>query len=538
VPEFERSSEGWLERSHLSKDGHIARIVVERVERFEHLSKYGHIARNIFRVERRVNKEQTPAMPIESGSRSYGTSVEASRESFEAPSVARLRGGATEATADEVLAVVPDAKKDVGSCEPCRTTMSVFTTDLKTIWTEFICGTKINFLLMLVPIGLISSWTGMAALPVFFVNFLALIPLAGLLGDATEDMALHYNDVLGGLLNASFGNAVEVILSVFALQQGLVAVVQAMMIGSILSNLLLVLGCALFAGGIATPAPGSAAAQRDAERGFRIQTFNTEIPSTMTSMLMLTCLAFSLPTVYDAMHMTAEEQDDQSNDGITISDMEMSRACSIILIAIYVQAMFFQLKTHVKMFEDDEEREAPKLSLWGAVFVLLVATILVAFNSEALVGVIDNVTKNSSWLTHGFVGMILLPIVGNAAEHFGAVRFAYEDRVDLALGIALGSGAQVAGFVTPVLVLAGWVMGTPMGLDFRPFSVVLLLISVLTVGVVTRNGTSTWLSGSLLVSCYCCIAVSYLYIPDRQRVDLQAEEVAAFVSTKHQLPGV
>eukprot|EP00775_Hariotina_reticulata_P012174 gene12173-12311_t len=317
-------------------------------------------------------------------------------------------------------------------------------------------------------------------------NWLALVPLALLLGNVTEDLATRFGDTIGGLLNATFGNVVEIILSVAALRQGLYTVVSTSLLGSILSNLLLVLGCCFLFGGIY----------------HQTQTFNAVANQATSSMLMLSCLSIVIPTA--AMH-----------SGHHISEealINLSRGTAVIMLLVYCCYLAFQLRTHHNLFKgDSDSEETPVMTLPAAILMLTAITVLVAICSEYLCSSIEEFSQKSG-LSQAFLGMVVLPIAGNACEHITAVVVAVKNKMDLSLGVAVGSSIQIAVFAIPFVVLVGWAIGRPFSLDFDPFAVLVLMLSVIHANFVTSDARSHWLSGVVLVAAYVVIAVVYLGI--------------------------
>jgi len=367
----------------------------------------------------------------------------------------------------------------------------------------------VNVLIIFVPIGLISPFVGWGPTAVFVLNFLAIVPLAKLLGFATEELAITFGETLGGLLNASFGNAVEVIVTIIALTKNLVLVVQASMLGSILSNLVFVLGFCFFFGGL-----------RHHE-----QEFNTTAAQTSASLMAIATSSLLLPAAFVASVNSSSSYTSPAD--LQRDVLGISRSTSIILLFIYGGYLYFQLKTHPDLFvepkliretdEGDElkedEKEESKLPVWMAAVLLLVVTVLVAFCAEFLVGAIDEIVIQ--WgLTETFIGLILLPIVGNAAEHVTAVTCAMKNKMDLAIGVALGSSMQIALFVTPLLVIIGWIINVEMTLYFNVYETAVMFISVLIVNYLISDGKSNYLEGLMLLSVYVIIAISFFYYPD------------------------
>ncbi|KAI9188185.1 hypothetical protein H9P43_002576 [Blastocladiella emersonii ATCC 22665] len=365
---------------------------------------------------------------------------------------------------------------------------------------------KLNALLVFVPIGAAAGLLQWDAVPTFWLNFLAIIPLAKLLGFATEELALYTNQTVGGLLNATFGNLVEVLVSVIALQNGLVHVVQSSLLGSILSNLLLVLGFCFLCGGVK----------------YSQQTFNATAANTSASLLSISVMSLLVPAAF-----VGSASKDEAPAEVAQRVLSLSHFTAVILLVIYGLYLYFQLSSHAYLYDgssaegasngggdetEDEEEEVPVLTLWFAVALLTASTLCVALNSEYLVGSIEGLS--TQWgLSETFVGLVLLPIVGNAAEHVSAVTFAMKNKMDLALGIAVGSSMQIALLVTPLMVVVGWIISQPMTLFFETFGTAMLFISVLVVNYIIQDGASNWLEGAMLLGAYAIIAVAYYMTP-------------------------
>ncbi|CAO3616195.1 unnamed protein product [Cunninghamella echinulata] len=362
----------------------------------------------------------------------------------------------------------------------------------------------VNPLIIFVPFGIASHFVWSPTIT-FILNFIAIIPLAKLLGFATEDISLRTGEVIGGLLNATFGNAVELIISVMALVKNLVVVVQSSMLGSILSNLLLVLGMCFFFGGYK----------------YKEQTFNVTAAQTSASLLFISTASLLLPAAFYGSTYGSENKNVVNSDILIIS-----RATSIILLVIYISYLWFQLKTHQHLFleeaylverrptqhaiepeneveqqhnddqeGDEEEEEMPQLPFWMAILLLLIITALVAVCAEFLVDAIEEVVEQ--WhISETFVGLILLPIVGNAAEHVTAITVAMKNKMDLALGVAVGSSMQIALLVTPIMVIIGWGINVEMSLYFNIYETAVLFIAVVMVNYLIMDGKSNWLEGN------------------------------------------
>ncbi|KAI7855286.1 Sodium/calcium exchanger protein-domain-containing protein [Circinella umbellata] len=346
-----------------------------------------------------------------------------------------------------------------------------------------------NLLLIFVPVALIFSIIGASDTVVFTLNFIAIIPLAKMLGFATEELALRTGSTIGSLLNATFGNAVELILGVIALKEGLIRVVQASILGSILSNILLVLGFCFLLGGLTRSE----------------QEFSSIAAQTSSSLLSLTVLALLVPAAF----ATVAGEGEQATQGI----LALSHGTSIVLLIVYVLYLVFQLKTHTQFFEDEvDEEELPTTTLAFSTVLLIAVAGLVSMHADYLVGAIEGVVDE--WgINQTFVGIILLPLVGNAAEHVSSVTFAMKNKMNLCIGVALSSSLQIGLLVTPVLVIAGWIIGQPMTLFFEDFETVILFASVLIVNYLIQDARSNWLEGALLLAAYAIVALAFWFHP-------------------------
>lgn len=365
-------------------------------------------------------------------------------------------------------------------------------------------SSPVNALLIFVPLGLIWGVYELSFTWTFILNFFAIIPLAAILAFATEELAEKVGSTVGGLLNATFGNAVELIVSLIALREGQIRIVQASMLGSLLSNLLLVLGFCFLAGGYN-----------------RVQqTFNQTAAQTMSSLLAISCASLLIPAAFKAT------LPDMGEDEWIIENkiLGLSRGTSIILLVIYILFLFFQLHTHHDIFEQQQEeieetmsiassRKSGSLSTKSAMLVLLISTVFVSLCADYLVGSIDHVVE-STGLSKTFIGLIVIPIVGNAAEHVTSVIVAMKDKMDLAMGVAVGSSLQIALFVTPVMVLYGWMIDVPMTLNFSTFETTTLFVAIFLSNYLILDGESNWLEGVLALAMYLLIAVAFYFYPD------------------------
>ncbi|KAJ8592050.1 calcium/proton exchanger [Rhizopogon salebrosus TDB-379] len=444
-----------------------------------------------------------------------------------------------------------------------------------------ISASWLNVLLVFIPI----SWTINFVLPdqhtlIFIFSFLAIIPLAQLLAFATDEISLRVGQTLAGLLNATLGNAVELIVSIIALAKCQLTIVQSSLVGSILSNLLLVLGMCFFAGGL-----------RFSEQGFGQSAVQLN-----SSLLTISVIAVLLP---GAFHMALQGEPEYNELSTDYAILKTSHGVAIILLFIYASYLVFQLFSHKALYDDDNEdiehtkvyegenpfkfhglrnrknimggetvlspsstrieeapvlpstrpegvsfaasteqplptspstrpeganldvehgshsaasAEQPLMSLTVCLWLLVVVTVFVAVTAEFLVDSINGLTESGK-ISKEFVGVILLPIVGNAAEHVTAVSVSVKDKLTLSLGVAVGSSIQIALFVIPFIVTLGWIMGKPLTLLFDPLESVVLFLSVITVNYVVQDGKSNWLEGMILMCLYLILAVTFWYYP-------------------------
>lgn len=374
----------------------------------------------------------------------------------------------------------------------------------------------VNVLLVFVPIGIVAGILAWNPTVVFVLNFIAIIPLASLLSFATEELSAKLGQTLGGLMNATFGNAVELIVSIVALRSGEIRIVQASMLGSILSNILLVLGCCFLAAGI-----------RQQE-----SSFNGTVASTMSSLMAVASASLIIPaTLYAVLPHSGGRSNDETDEHILL----LSHGTAIILLGLYILYLYFQLYSHHQLFADaenqensnDETEDGQLLSPVAAGIALVIVTLLVAVCAEYLVGSIDSIVE-SAHISKTFVGLVLIPIVGNAAEHVTAVVVAYKGKMDLAINVAIGSSLQIALFVTPFLVLLGWAMDEPMTLYFQSFETMVFFISVLIVNYLIQDGKSNYLEGAMCIGIYAIIALAFFIYPDNVAGDVTGAVVRNF----------
>ncbi len=356
------------------------------------------------------------------------------------------------------------------------------------------------YLVPFIPIAVALEIAGAAPTLIFAVAALGIIPTAALMGRATEELADRAGPGIGGLLNVTFGNAPELIIALFALGAGLQEVVKASIIGSIIGNVLLVLGAAMVAGGVGRPG--------------EVQRFSRTAASSQATMLFLAGAALLMPAIFELVEGKGLPSVDAElvDYGSTVENLSL--AVAVVLILCYIVGLFFSLKTHRDIFNpgDDDVEGADGEESWSirrSVGALAIAGIAVGVMSEILVGSISEASQ-SIGLSEFFIGVIVVAIVGNAAEHWVAVLVAYKGKMDLAVNIAIGSSAQVALFVAPVLVFASFVIGPgPMPLVFNGFELGAILLAALIANAVTQEGESTWFEGILLLAVYAVFGIAF-----------------------------
>jgi Ca2+:H+ antiporter len=350
----------------------------------------------------------------------------------------------------------------------------------------------LNLLLVFIPIAVALDWYGANPVAVFAAAALAIIPLAGLMGRSTEHLSTYVGTTVGGLLSASLGNAPELIISGFALKEGLVDVVKASITGSILGNTLFSLGLSMIIGGW----------------GRERQRFNPTVAGMSGGLLFVAAVALLIPALF---HFA------------TGKEREVSMEIAVVLFVTYLLSLLFTLKTHRQLIQQGghdtpaaaESHEASHEAHWSkgkAIGVLAVVTVVIAVVSEILVGAIEPASA-SIGMTPIFTGIIFLALVGNAAEAMNAVGFARKDQMDLSFGIAVGASTQIALFVAPVLVFAGYFMGKPMDLHFTAFEIVAIVLAVAIVSRLTSDGESHWMEGVMLIAVYLMLAIGFFFLP-------------------------
>ena len=355
---------------------------------------------------------------------------------------------------------------------------------------------SLSWLLLIVPIAIVLRFWPGAENPtaLFICSAIGIIPLAGWMGRATEVLATRMGEGAGGLLNATFGNAAELIIAVVALSKGLSGVVKASIAGSIIGNILLVLGLSILCGGTK----------------YSEQRFNRTGARTSTISLSLAAIALIIPTVF---HVTAE----RSPSGWSpIMEQRLSLAIAVVLFITYFCVLGFSLKTHRHFFQGTESELEEKDEHWSrgkAIMVLLVSTAFVALLSEFLVGTIESI-RATFGITETFVGIIVVAIIGNAAEHSTAILMALKNKMDLSVGIAIGSSLQIALFVAPLLLFVSYLLGKPMNLEFSQPEVFAVVASVYILFQISGDGETNWIEGVQLLSVYVILGILFFYLPE------------------------
>ena len=364
------------------------------------------------------------------------------------------------------------------------------------LWSKFPLRsghTWLNVFLLFVPAAIVLDLMNASPLAVFVAAALAIAPLAGVLGESTSVLAAYSGPSVGGLLNATMGNATEMIIAIFALHAGHINVVKASLSGSIMGNLLLVLGLSLVVGG----------AKRD------VQKFSRTTPCMNSTMLMIAVAALVMPAVFN---LTVYGNLEHGSPRLE----RLSLWTSGVLIALYLANLFFVFKTHRARFiaaADVDGDSTPDVSRGRAIFSMVLATLLIALLSEILVGRIGAVT-HALGMTELFVGVIVVALVGNAAENSTAILMARRNKMDLAVSVATGASTQIALFVAPVLVFLSVALGHPMSLVFNGFEIAGIFLSVMIVSMISSDGETNWFEGAQLLAVYAIVAVAFYFVPE------------------------
>ena len=345
----------------------------------------------------------------------------------------------------------------------------------------------LKYFLIFVPISFIAEFFHASGTIMFLLSCGSIIPLAGLMGEGTEEISFYSGPKIGGFLNGTFGNATELIISFFALKKGLFEVVKSSIAGAVIGNILLVIGASMLAGGLK----------------YKTQKFNKKITEVTSSMLLFAVIGLCIPALFT--HSVDPALLNTRYEGLSIF-------VAIVMMIIYILSLYFSFNTHKDIYthEYEEEEDKVKWSLKKAISVLVISTIIIAIESEFLVNGIEDITASLGW-SEFFVGIILIPIIGNAAEHSTAVIMALKNKMDVGLEIAIGSSLQIILFVAPILIFIS-LFFTPMSIIFNTFELIALIASVLIANRVSQDGESNYLEGVQLLAVYLIIAASFFIV--------------------------
>ncbi|HMK58532.1 MAG TPA: calcium/proton exchanger [Nitrososphaeraceae archaeon] len=364
---------------------------------------------------------------------------------------------------------------------------------LKTV--KFSKSSAIYFLLVFAPIAVVLNLVGADHLILFAMAIIGLIPLAKLIGDSTEHLATHYGATLGSLLNVTFGNAAEIIISVVAINAGLIELVKASITGSILGNIMLIFGLSLIAGGVK----------------HKEQIFNRENAGLQSSLIFLAIIGLAIPTILSTTVLKPIDLVSQLKLQI------LSDVLAIVLICVYVAGILFTFFTHKHLFvapggaDEVLEMNHNRWSKRKSFLILGASMVGVVAVSEILVGSVEETSKQFGF-GELFVGAIIVGIVGNAAEHSSAILLARKGKIDLSIGIAAGSGTQIALFVVPILVMVGIILGQPFTLEFTLYELATLFLAAIIMNLIAHDGKSNWFEGIMLTAVYLIIAIGFYFI--------------------------
>ena len=344
----------------------------------------------------------------------------------------------------------------------------------------------LKYMLIFIPISFIAKFMNASGRVMFILSCLSIIPLAGLMGEGTEEISFYSGPKIGGFLNGTFGNATELIISFFALKQGLFDIVKSSIAGAVIGNVLLVVGASMLAGGLK----------------FKTQKFNEKVSEVTSSMLLFAVLGLCIPALFT--HTVDPALLNTRYEGLSVF-------VAVVMIIIYILSLVFSFSTHKDIYNTEASKEgSAKWTLKKAILILVVVTILIAIESEFLVNGVESITESLGW-SEFFVGIILIPIIGNAAEHTTAIIMARKDQMDVALEIALGSSLQIILFVAPILIFIS-LFFKPMSIVFNEFELVALIASVVIANKVSHDGECNWLEGVQLLAVYLIISASFFII--------------------------
>ena len=343
----------------------------------------------------------------------------------------------------------------------------------------------LRYMLVFIPISIVAKFLNASGTVMFILACLSIIPLAGLIGEGTEEISFYSGPKIGGFLNGTFGNATELIISFFALKEGLFEVVKSSIAGAVIGNILLVIGASMLAGGLK----------------YKTQKFNQKVSEVSSTMLLFAVIGLCIPAIFT--HTVPSRLLNTRYEGLSLF-------VAVVMIIIYALSLFFSFNTHKHIYNEEESEGTAKWSLKKAIAILVVSTVLIAIESEFLVNGIEPITESLGW-SQFFVGIILIPVIGNAAEHTTAIVMARKDKMDVALEIAVGSSLQIILFVAPVLIFLS-LLFKPMSIVFNPFELIALIASVIIANRVSHDGESNWLEGVQLLAVYLIIAASFFIL--------------------------
>lgn len=357
----------------------------------------------------------------------------------------------------------------------------------QTIVQKLRIGKAFYLLLIFIPISICLYLFTKEDLLIFITSVLAIVPLARIMGYSTNEISLQTNPSVSGLFSATFGNSIELIIAILSLRAGLIQVVQASIIGSIIGNILLLVGLSIFAGGLR----------------YKNQRFNNETIGVSSTMLIIVVAGLAIPSVYDII---------RPNDPQII---HLSSAVAIVMAVIYLAGLVFSLRTHKDLYDASDEikatREKPTMSRRLAAIILLLTIVVVTFESEILVGTIEHAAQVIG-LSQLFIGLVVIAIITNIAEMSTAVQFSMKNKLDVSIEIGLSGAIQIALFVIPILMLVSEVFHFGFSLVFSPFEILAVILAVLIVNYLSADGRCNWLEGAQLISVYLIIAIAFFFI--------------------------
>jgi len=339
-----------------------------------------------------------------------------------------------------------------------------------------------------VPVAIVLRWlTPERHTAIFLASGVAIVPMAAVIGRATDELSAQIGSGLGALLNATFGNAAELIIGLLALRRGLTDLVKASLTGSIIGNVLLVFGLCAVVGGVRHP----------------VQRFNRTAASLATTMLLLSAIGLTVPAVFHELARGTGRA----------PELKLDTEIAVVLFLTYCASLVFTLRTHRGIYAADAGHKRTERAVWPSLSRLVAATAVVAWMSELLVDALSDAARSLA-MSNLFVGVVVVAIIGNAAEHFSAVLMAARDKMDAAIGIAVGSSTQIALFVAPVLVFASYAIApAPMDLLFTVFEVVAVALAVLTIALIAHDGETHWMEGVQLLAVYTILALGFYFLP-------------------------